>query len=168
MKAKNPNDFFSNLIKSLHSAESQLEKALPKLAKKASNEQLVKGFEEHLKVTQRQRERLEQIAEILDFSPRGKKCIAMEGILNEMEADLNEIQQDELLDPELIIAAQKVEHYEIAAYGSACAFAKLMGNDKVLKLLLETLEEEKEQDQLLTKLAEESVNVKAMHENGQK
>jgi ferritin-like metal-binding protein YciE len=163
MKAKNPQDFFANLIKTLHSAESQLEKVLPKLAKRANDEQLKKGIEGHLKTTEKQRERIEKIAEMLDFSPRGKKCIAMEGIINEMEADLNEIQVDEMIDSELIIASQKVEHYEIAAYGSACSFAKLMGNDKVLKLLQETLEEEKEQDKLLTRLAEEYINERALH-----
>lgn len=164
MKANNPIDFFANVIKTLHSAESQLEKALPKLAKKVKDDQLRKGFEAHVKVTENQKERLEKIAEMMDFTPRGKKCIAMEGIINELETDLNEIQQEEMVDAELIIGAQKVEHYEIAAYGSACALAKAMGNDKVLKLLNETLEEEKQQDKLLTKMAEEYINEKAINQ----
>lgn len=162
MKVSKPTDLFVNMIKSLHSAETQLEKALPGLAKKATDPQLAKGMEAHVEVTKKQRERLEQIAEMLEFTPRGKKNIAMEGILAEMEQDMQEIPQGELLDPDLIIGAQKVEHYEIAAYGSACAIAKLMDNDKVLKLLLQTLEEEKEQDKRLTEVAEKSVNEKAM------
>jgi ferritin-like metal-binding protein YciE len=105
---------------------------------------------------------LEKIGEIMEFSPRGKKNVAMEGILEELKTDLKEIKQEELLDVDLIIGAQKVEHYEIAAYGSACAMAKLMKNDKMLNLLQETLKEEKEQDQLLTELAESSINVKAV------
>lgn len=164
MKAKNPNDFFANLIKTLHSAESQLEKALPKLARRTNDDQLRKGIEAHLKVTEKQRARLENIAEMLDVSPRGKKCIAMEGILNELETNMDEIEKEEMIDSELIMAAQKVEHYEIAAYGSACSFAKLMGNDKILKLLQETLEEEKEQDQLLTQLAEEYINERVLQQ----
>lgn len=163
MKAKNPNDFFANHIKTLHSAESQLEKALPRLAKKTNDEKLRKGFEAHVKVTEKQKERLEKIAEMMDFTPRGKKCIAMDGILNELETDLNEIDQEEMMDAELLMGAQKVEHYEIAAYGSACALAKTMGNDKVLNLLLETLEEEKEQDQLLSKLAKDYINERAIN-----
>lgn len=166
MKAKNPNEFFANLIKTLHSAESQLETALPKLAKKTNDEQLRKGFEAHLKVTQQQKQRLEKIAEMMDVTPRGKKCIAMQGIINELETNLNEIEQEEMIDSELIMGAQKVEHYEIAAYGSAASMAKIMGNEKALNLLLETLEEEKQQDQLLTKMAEEYINEKAIHPEG--
>jgi ferritin-like metal-binding protein YciE len=163
MKVKKAEDLFINVIKSLYSAESQLEKALPKMAKQANDEDLIKGMEAHLKTTQKQKERLEKISEMMEFSPRGKKCIAMEGLINEMEADMKEIGPENLYDPELIMAAQKVEHYEIAVYGSAVALAELMGNNKVVKLLQETLEEEKEQDKLLTKLAVESVNEKAMN-----
>ncbi|CAN5252008.1 hypothetical protein BH23BAC1_BH23BAC1_16220 [soil metagenome] len=90
----------------------------------------------------------------MDFSPRGKKNVAMDGILEELKTEIKEIQQGELLDVDLIVEAHKIEHYEIAAYGSACALAKLMKNDEVLKLLQESLEEEKEQDKLLTEIAE--------------
>ncbi|MFN6945438.1 MAG: ferritin-like domain-containing protein [Cytophagaceae bacterium] len=163
MKVRKPIDLFANIIKSLYSAEGQLEKELPKLAKKATDRELAKEIEAHVEVTARQRERLEKIAEILDFTPRGKKCIAMEGILQEIEVDLNEIPEGELMDPDLIIGAQKVEHYEIASYGSACALAKHINNEEVLKLLLQTLEEEKMQDMRLTQMAERAINEKALH-----
>lgn len=162
MKVNEANDLFANMIKSLHSAETKLEKELPGLAKKATDKELAKGFEAHVKVTQKQIERLEKIGEMMEFSPRGKKNVAMDGILEELKTEIKEIKQGELLDVDLIIGAQKVEHYEIAAYGSACAMAKLMKNDEVLNLLQETLKEEKEQDQLLTELAENSINVKAV------
>lgn len=162
MKVSKPSDLFINMIKSLHCEETQLEEALPRLAKQALNKELAKAMEVHAKVTKKHRERLEEIARMLNFTPTGKKCIAMQGIIEELERNMKEIQQRELLDPELIVASQKVEHYEIASYGSACAIAKLMGNDKVLNLLLETLDEEKEQDKMLTELAEKSVNEKAM------
>ncbi|WMJ73669.1 DUF892 family protein [Cytophagaceae bacterium ABcell3] len=163
MKVKNPEDLFANIIKNLYSAETMLERELPKIAKKATNKDLAKGLEAHVQVTSKQKERLEQIADTLGITPRGKKSIAMEGILQELESDLQEVPQGELLDPDLIIAAQKAEHYEIAAYGSACAMAKAMGNEKVLNLLLKTLEEEKAQDMKLSELAESYINQKALH-----
>jgi ferritin-like metal-binding protein YciE len=162
MKVKKATDLFTNIIKNLYSAEIQLEKALPRLVKNATDQKLAKGMEAHISVTRKQRERLEQVADMLGFSPRGKKCIAMEGLLDELRADLEEIPEGELMDPELIIGAQKIEHYEIAAYGSACALAKLMDNEKVLNLLHTTLEEEKQQDLRLTQLAEESINQRAL------
>jgi ferritin-like metal-binding protein YciE len=165
MKVKKSENLFANIIKDLYSAENQLEKALPKLAKKASDQELAKSLEEHLKVTQKQKERLEKICEMMNISPRGKKCIAMEGIIHELESDLAEIEKENLMDPDLILGAQKVEHYEIACYGTACAMAKLMGNDEVLNLLHESLEEEKQQDLALTELAESSINERAMRED---
>lgn len=162
MKVKKAENLFVNMIKGLHDAELQLEKTLPQLAKKASDQELARGIEEHANVSRQQRERLERIAEMMDFSTKGRKNIAMEGILQELNNDMKEIDQGELLDSELIIGAQKAEHYEIAAYGSACAMAKLLNNDQVLGMLHETLEEEKRQDQVLTELAERSINEKAM------
>ena len=126
-----------------------------------STEELKQAFQEHLEQTQGQIQRLEQIFEMLDERPTGKKCSGMEGLLKEGAEVMNEDFEDEVMDAALIAAAQRVEHYEIAAYGTVCAFADLLQEPEHASLLRETLEEEKETDQKLTQIAEE-VNSQAL------
>lgn len=140
-------------LKDLYSAETQITKALPKMAAKAHNPDLKAGFEEHLKQTEVQIERLEKIFEKLGESPTGKTCKAMKGLLAEGDELLKEEGDPEVLDAALIGAAQKVEHYEIASYGTARTFAKLLGETAAAKLLDETLQEEGDTDHKLTELA---------------
>src|SRR5207253_4848194 len=127
-------------------AENQLVKALPKLAKAASAPELRAAFEEHLEVTRGQVERLEKIFDALDMKPRGKKCQAMEGLIDEGKELMDEDIEPAVMDAALIAAAQKVEHYEIAGYGCARTFAHLLGEEKAAELLQETLDEEGEAD----------------------
>jgi ferritin-like metal-binding protein YciE len=154
-------DLFVHELKDIYHAEKQLVKALPKMAKAATSEKLREGFEEHLEQTKGQVERLEQIFQIMELEPRGSKCEAMEGLIEEGGEILEEDLEDALRDAALIGAAQKVEHYEIASYGTLAAFARHMGLSEAEELLRETLEEEKQTDQKLTKLALSEVNLKA-------
>jgi len=149
-------------LKDLYSAEKQIIQALPRMAKKASNPQLKRAFEEHLVQTQGQVERLEKIFEGLEGSPRGKKCKGMEGLLEEGKEMMAEDMTPDVLDAALISAAQKVEHYEIASYGTVRTYAKLLGRDQDARLLQQTLDEEAGADTKLTKLAESSINVEAV------
>jgi ferritin-like metal-binding protein YciE len=142
-------------LKDIYSAESQLLKALPKMAKAARSQDLRQGFEKHLKQTKGHVERLEQIFSALDENPKGKKCMGMQGLIEEGEEVIKEESATEALDAGLIAAAQRVEHYEIAAYGSVRAFAELLGDDDSVNLLQQTLNEEKETDKKLTGLATE-------------
>ncbi len=142
-------------LKDLYNAENQLVKALPKMAKAASSEELSQGFEEHLEQTRGHVQRLEKIFQALGENPKGKKCRGMEGLVAEGAEVMEEDFEDSVMAAALIGAAQRVEHYEIAAYGTACAFAELLGESDQASLLNETLEEEKETDEKLTKLAEE-------------
>jgi ferritin-like metal-binding protein YciE len=142
-------------LKDLYNAENQLVKALPKMAKAASSEELRQGFEEHLEQTRGHVERLEKIFESLDESPKGKKCMGMEGLVKEGSEVMSEDFDGALMDAALIGAAQRVEHYEIAAYGTVSEFAKLLGENEHVTLLEETLQEEKETDEKLTNLAKE-------------
>ena len=159
-----PNESFKQLyvdeLKDLYSAENQLVKALPKMAKAATSEELREGFEEHLEQTKGQVQRLETIFQSLNESPKGKKCMGMEGLVKEGSEVMEEDLEDAVLDAALIGAAQRVEHYEIAAYGTVCEFAKVLGETKHASLLEETLEEEKETDEKLTQLAKE-INAQA-------
>jgi ferritin-like metal-binding protein YciE len=148
-------------LKDLYSAETQLIKALPKMAKAATSPDLRKGFEEHLEQTREHARRLELIFKGLDESPKGKKCKGMEGLIEEGGEMIDEDPGDEELDAGLIAAAQRVEHYEIAAYGCVRTYAELLDEGDAASLLEETLEEEKDTDQKLTKLAE-SINVQAV------
>ncbi len=148
-------ELYVDELKDLYSAENQLIKALPKMAKGASSDKLRKGFEEHLQQTRGHVQRLEQIFEALGESPKGKKCKAMQGLVEEGSEVLEEDFEDAVLDAALIGAAQRVEHYEIAAYGTVCAFADVLGETEHVSLLQETLEEEKETDEKLTELAKE-------------
>lgn len=162
-KIKTLHDLFIHETKDLYSAENQLTKALPKMAKAASDPDLKAGFKRHLEETREHLKRLERIAEILEFSPKGKKCLAMEGLVAEGEETISEDAAPSVKDAALISAAQKVEHYEIAGYGTLRAFAELLGYDEVRELVEETLEEEKATDEKLTELAA-SINVEADEE----
>ena len=149
-------------LKDLYSAEKQILQALPKMAKKATNAQLKKGFETHLEETRGQVERLDRIFELLGKSPRGKKCKGMEGLLEEGKEMMQEEMEPEVMDAALIASAQKVEHYEIAGYGTVRTYAQLLGEDQHVKLLQQTLDEEGATDKKLTALAESIINVEAV------
>ena len=152
-------DLYIDELKDLYSAENQLVKALPKMAKAATSPDLRAGFEEHLEQTKGHVQRLETIFQQLGESPKGKKCKGMEGLIEEGSEAIEEY-DGELLDAALIGAAQRVEHYEMAGYGTVSAFAKVLGESAHVTLLDETLEEEKETDEKLTDLASD-INSKA-------
>lgn len=148
-------------LKDLHNAEKQILKALPKMAKKASHVELRSAFEEHNRQTEGHVRRLEQILEDLEEKPSGKKCKGMEGIIEEGEEILNGDSADDVRDAGMIAAAQRVEHYEISAYGSARTYARMLGREKDAELLQQTLDEEGETDHKLTDIAVNIVNVDA-------
>ncbi|HET9305007.1 MAG TPA: ferritin-like domain-containing protein [Candidatus Sulfotelmatobacter sp.] len=141
-------------LRDLYNAETQLVKALPKMAKASSNAELRQGFEEHLRQTSEQVSRLEQIFNMLGEKPTGKKCLGMEGLVKEGAETMQEDYEDAVMDAAIIGAAQRVEHYEIAGYGTVRTFAELLGENEHVSLLEETLEEEKQTDEKLTQLAE--------------
>jgi len=153
-------ELYVDELRDLYNAENQLVKALPKIAKAASSEKLRQGFEEHLEQTKGHVQRLEKIFQTVGESPKGKKCKGMEGLVKEGGEVMEEDFEGSLMDAALIGAAQRVEHYEIAAYGTVCAFAEELGETEQASLLNETLEEEKETDEKLTKLAEQ-INAEA-------
>lgn len=155
-------DLFHGLLQDVYYAEKQLLKTLPKMAKKASSEELAEAFTTHRDQTEGQIERLDQAFEMLGKKPRGKKCDAILGIIEEGKEVMEEAEDDEVLDAGLIGAAQAAEHYEIARYGTLCAWAKQLGKPQLARLLHQTLEEEKQTDELLTQIAEGSVNKAAM------
>src|SRR5436190_4086746 len=161
MKLKTLQDLFLHELKDLYSAENQLVKALPKMAKAATNEELKAGFEEHLEQTKGHVERLDQIAKQLDIKLTGHKCKAMEGLVEEGAELIGEDAEDSVRDAGLIGAAQRVEHYEMAGYGTARALAQKLGHDDIAEILGETLEEERATDAKLTELAESAVNAEA-------
>ena len=161
MKLKTLEDLFIHELKDLYSAETQLVKALPKMAKAATHDDLKAGFEQHLEETKTHVERLNQIAEMCDAKLTGHKCKAMQGLIEEGSDLIDEDAEDTVRDAGLIGAAQRVEHYEIAGYGTARALAEQLGHDEAAELLGETLEEEKATDEKLTELAESVVNVEA-------
>jgi ferritin-like metal-binding protein YciE len=150
-------------LRDLYDAEKQLTKALPKMAKASSSEQLRAAFEQHLEQTQGHVERLEQIFEQLGEKASGKKCAAMSGLIKEGDEVASDTDDDSVRDAGLIAAAQKVEHYEISGYGSVRTHAQMLGHDQAVRLLEETLEEEKQTDQKLNTLAESMINEQAMH-----
>lgn len=160
MSVKSLNDLFIDILKDTYDAEKRIVKALPKLKKAATSPDLKQAFESHLEETKGQVERLEQIFDILGKPKRGKTCPAMEGLIEEGAETIEEVKAGPVLDAALIACAQKVEHYEIAAYGTLATYAKMMKMDDCLKLLKETLSEEKDTDGKLTKLAE-SINFDA-------
>jgi ferritin-like metal-binding protein YciE len=149
-------------LKDIYSAESQIVKALPKMAKAASSPELKRAFERHLEETRRQVERLDQIGDTLEIKLTGKKCRGMEGLIEEGKEIMVEDLDENAIDAGLIGAAQKVEHYEIAAYGTARTHATLLGYNKIARLLQQTLNEEGATDKKLTQLAESIINVEAV------
>ena len=166
MKIDTLDDLLADELKDLYSAENQILKALPKMAKTARSKDLRTAFEEHLKQTENQVKRLEQVAGELGVSLRGKKCVGMEGLLEEGKEIMTEGSKNPAspMEAGMIGAAQKVEHYEIAGYGTVIAHARQLGYNSVASLLEKTLEEEKQTDEKLTKLAENQVNVQAAME----
>ena len=154
-------DLYVHELKDLFSAEQQLVKALPKMAKAASNKELAGGFQAHLEQTKEHAERLQQILSKHQATSRGAKCKGMEGLVAEGAELIEEEADPEVKDAGLIAAAQSVEHYEIAGYGTARTYAELLGDQEGAKLLQTTLEEEKQTDEKLTKLAKSSINVAA-------
>ena len=163
MTPKNLQELLVEELKDLYSAETQLVKALPRLAKKAQDMELRTAFQSHLNQTEEHVNRLERVSELLDFKLRGKKCVAMEGLIEEGKEAMEEISDHDVLDAALIGAAQKVEHYEIAAYGTARTHALRLGYVEAASLLQQTLEEEGDADKILTRIAESHVNAEATH-----
>ena len=160
MRLENLKDLYIHELKDLHSAEKQITKALPKLAKAATSDELASAFREHLDQTQEHVRRLEKILAKHEESLRGPKCKGMEGLIKEGSELMKEDAEDEVLDAGLISAAQRVEHYEIAGYGCARTYAQLLGDNEAANLLQLTLHEEKQTDEKLTELAR-SINVEA-------
>lgn len=155
-------ELFVDEIRDTYGAEKQITKVLPRLKKAATSEELAAAFEEHLTVTQVQIERLEQVFELLEVKVRAVKCEGIEGIVSESEKVIADTQKgSSTRDAGLIMAAQKVEHYEIASYGSLVQLAKTMGRQDIADLMQLTLDEEKQADQILTDLAVSSVNINA-------
>ena len=161
MAEKQLDDLFFDTLKDIYFAERQVLKALPKMAKAAQSPELRAGFEKHHTETEMHVERLEKVFELLGKSPRGKTCDAILGILEEGKEIMDEFKGSQALDAGLVSAAQAVEHYEIARYGTLATWAKQLGHTEALNLFLETLREEEATDQTLTKLAKTSVNLEA-------
>jgi len=158
-------ELYVEQLRDLYNAENQLVKALPKMAKAAQSDALREGFEQHLEQTKGHVERLEQIFSAMDESPKGRKCAGMEGLVEEGEEVIKDQSDSGALDSGLIASAQRVEHYEIAGYGTVRTFAELLGEEEAVNLLQQTLDEEKETDEQLTELAKE-VNAQAMNSAG--
>ena len=154
-------DLYIHELKDLYSAEKQLLKAIPKMAKAATNQELADGFREHLEQTKKHAERLERVLRAHGHSTRGPKCRGMEGIVAEGAEMIEEEGDDEVKDAGLIAAAQRVEHYEMAGYGTARTYAELVKDQEGAKLLSQTFEEEKQTDEKLSELANSTINVEA-------
>jgi ferritin-like metal-binding protein YciE len=161
MELETLRDLYIHELKDLYSAENQIIKALPKMVKAAANKELAAGFKQHLNQTKEHVARLEKILESHDESTRGPKCEGMEGLLKEGDEMIKEDAEDEVRDAGLIAAAQRVEHYEMAAYGCARTYAQLLGDPDGAQLLQTTLTEESDTDKKLTKLATSVINVAA-------
>jgi ferritin-like metal-binding protein YciE len=155
-------DLFEDELKDIYWAEKALTKAIPKMVKNATSGKLVTALKDHLEVTKGHVDRLEESFNILGRPARAKKCEAMAGLVKEAEEIMEDTEEGVVRDAGIIAAAQKVEHYEIASYGTLCAFAKTLGEDQVVSLLQQTLDEEKEADQKLTEIAESSINAEAV------
>lgn len=156
-------DLFIDELKDIFWAEKALTKAIPKMIKQASSQELKDGLQNHLEVTKGHVERCEKVFDILGKPARAKKCEAMEGLTKEAEEIMESTEEGVVRDAGIISAAQKVEHYEIASYGTLCAWAKTLGENEIADLLDQTLKEEREADELLTKVAESSINEEAMN-----
>jgi ferritin-like metal-binding protein YciE len=164
MKLDTLKTLYIDELRDLYNAENQLIKALPKMAKAASSEELQDAFEKHLEQTKTHVERLEEVFEEIGEKPKGKTCKAMKGLIEEGSEILHEDGEESVIDAGIIVAAQKVEHYEIAGYGSVRTFAQLLGKDRSAELLQTTLDEESEANELLNTLAEDIVNPEALME----
>ena len=164
MKMDSLHELYVEELKDLHSAEKQLVKALPKMAKAATHPELKRAFENHLEETKEHVARLETILGELDELGRGKKCKGMEGLIEEGAELIEEDPEEDVLDAGLITKAQHVEHYEMAGYGTVRTWAQLMGHTEHVRLLQQTLDEEGAADKLLTELAERSINIEANEE----
>ena len=164
MKLNTLQKLYTDELRDLYNAENQLLKALPKMAKAASSEELKEAFEQHLEQTKGHVKRLEQVFEELDEKPKGKTCRAMKGLIQEGSEILEEDGETSVRDAGIIVAAQKVEHYEIAGYGSVRTFAHLLGQNKAAELLQATLDEESETNEVLNRLAESVINPEAVRE----
>ena len=164
MKLNTLQKLYTDELRDLYNAENQLLKALPKMAKAASSEELKEAFEKHLEQTKGHVKRLEQVFEELDEKPKGKTCRAMKGLIEEGSEILEEDGEMSVRDAGIIVAAQKVEHYEIASYGSVRTFAHLLGQNKAAELLQTTLDEESETNELLNRLATSTINPEALME----
>ena len=158
---KSLHDLFVNLLKDMYYAEKQIMKALPKMAKKADSDDLRQAFEHHLKETEGQIARLEQVFALCDLKPAGKTCPAIKGIIEEGEEDMKDAKDPDVLDAGMIADAQAVEHYEIARYGTMIAWAKQLGMRDAADLLQQTLDQEYGADRVLTDLAEGKLNRQA-------
>jgi len=165
MKLNNLNDLFMHELKDVYNAEQQIMKALPKMAKAATSNDLRNAFETHLRETEKQIERLDMVFDKLGEKAKGEKCKAMEGIIREAEDMMSENADSDVMDAALIACAQRVEHYEIAGYGTLCTYAKQLGHNEVVNMLQMTLDEEKNTDMKLTAIAESKINIKAQHKN---
>jgi len=157
-------ELFVDSLKDIYWAEKALTKALPKMAKNATSENLITTINDHLTVTKEQVSRLEQVFELIGEKASAKKCEAMEGLIKEGESIMEETEQGPVRDAGIIAASQKIEHYEIATYGTLAAFAHTLGEDEALDLLQQTLDEEKEADILLTEVAYNNINFEASDE----
>jgi ferritin-like metal-binding protein YciE len=164
MKLDTLKTLYIDELRDIYNAENQLLKALPKMAKAASSEELKDAFEKHLEQTKGHVERLEEVFQDIGETPKGKTCKAMKGLIEEGSEILKEEGEESVIDAAIIVAAQKVEHYEIAGYGSVRTFAQLLGKDRSAKLLQATLDEESEANELLNNLAEDIVNPEALME----
>ena len=166
MKVQNLHDLLVHELKDLYAAEKQLTRALPKMAKAASSVELKDAFTKHLAETEEHVSRLEELFESLGVSTRGAKCPGMEGLIKEGSEIMKEDMDEAVMDAALIAAAQRVEHYEMAGYGCARAFAEQLGESDVSSILQQTLDEESNANETLTDIAESHVNPAAMHAAG--
>jgi ferritin-like metal-binding protein YciE len=162
------NQLFEETLRDIYYAEKAILKALPKMAKKAASEQLTAAFQEHIDQTEQQVSRLEQIFEMLDKAPRGKRCPAIDGLSEEASEIMQEAKDDTVRDAGMLAAAQAVEHYEISRYGTLAAWAEKLGMTEAAELLQATLQEEKDTDMKLSELALSEINIEADHAAPQK
>jgi ferritin-like metal-binding protein YciE len=161
MEMSSLQDLLVENLKDLYSAETQILKAMPKVTKAVESEELRSALQKHLKETEMQVQRLEKVLGKMGEKPKGKKCKGMEGLLEENKEMMEEDADPDVMDAGLIVGLQKVEHYEIAGYGSAVTFAKLLGDDESARLLAQTLDEEENADKTLSQIAESSINIEA-------
>ena len=168
MPMESLHDLLTDELKDMYSAETQLTKALPKMAKAATNPELKRAFEQHLKQTEEHVRRVERVCNNLEIKPRGKKCVGMEGLIEEGKEIMQEDAEADVMDAGLIGAAQKVEHYEIASYGTARTHAEQLGYADAARELQRILDEESQANELLTRIAESMVNAEAAMGNGQR